>query len=619
MTPQLIDLKLIDPNPWQPRQHDDPEHIQKLALSIAQDGLLQPPAARQVGERYQLVFGHSRHQAYCFLQVTLETDPEWFKSYNVNMDGKVFFAMPVEIIDLTDEGMYRQAVSENLQRKDLTAIEEAKAMKRAQQDFEYTSLQVGELFSKDPATVRGLIRLLDLPQEIQDRIERGEISQGAARKFLSLQRAIGADALSKELSASNMKAYGRTHLDPDELASVMIQNNNKLVQMSHRWDSSEPRGGSGLWLLSWTVPAPFTLPAVKDALKHWDGPGELMGARGLLPIEDVFKVILDLLTGKDSVTGPLTWEQVHKYAPEYEKAIDYLHQLTSPPACTACPFHIQVEGSHYCGFRACHDNKKRRWGQIELEKISKKLGMPVYSAAQDGKAILKLVHYDRRHKEWVEGKDKDLRLLLKPSQYTHDFTGSHVVEMVMTGEKVKKAQEAAESQNARTDYSALYERNRKRENLIGHAISSFVWEVVAPVFAEPLEKLGKGPTIELDEYVSRKFYSSSKMPFDKKSAPARRMAFILLWETHRPYQGLSYDDPTPVQPVVKAAKKLQGVATTWGVSLPANFLETASKYEPDLSEFIDKKKEKKVSKTAVGNKDTKPADEPESELEAVPA
>jgi ParB family transcriptional regulator, chromosome partitioning protein len=64
---EQIDITLIDPNPWQPRQSEDAEHIEKIALSIAQDGLMQVPVGRMVDGRVQLAFGHSRLAAYKLL------------------------------------------------------------------------------------------------------------------------------------------------------------------------------------------------------------------------------------------------------------------------------------------------------------------------------------------------------------------------------------------------------------------------------------------------------------------------------------------------------------------------------------------------------------------------
>ena len=181
MTEELILLECITDNPYQPRLVDNAEHIENLARSIAADGILQKPTARHTAESAQLAFGHSRRKAFEWLRSNFEKEglPNRYNGYS---------QMPLNIEELSDEDMYRQAVSENVQRKDLDAIEMAKAMLVYRDQFKKNSDEIGGLFGMSGATVRGLVRLLDLPKEIQDKVASGDIPQSKARSLLTIAR-----------------------------------------------------------------------------------------------------------------------------------------------------------------------------------------------------------------------------------------------------------------------------------------------------------------------------------------------------------------------------------------------------------------------------------------------
>ncbi len=154
-------IEQIDPNPYQTRFEDNQERINTIALSIAQDGLLQPPTVRSVDGRYQLAFGHTRTAGWklCNWVQVGNTDgvaPELIAA--VEKSDIDFSKMPAFPAEIDDEKMFRHAVTENAQRADLSAIEEATAMKKAMEEFKYTSDQAGALFGKSGATVRGKVR-----------------------------------------------------------------------------------------------------------------------------------------------------------------------------------------------------------------------------------------------------------------------------------------------------------------------------------------------------------------------------------------------------------------------------------------------------------------------------
>jgi ParB/RepB/Spo0J family partition protein len=166
-------LDEILPNPWQTREREDPEHIKNLAMSIGERGLMQVPVARIVKDNghVQLAFGHSRLAAFKFLRDT---------------GNKGFDTMPVSLQELDDLGMFQSAVAENVDRKDLTPVEEAKAMKVYMDQFGKSSAETGSLFHLAESTVRNKVRLLNLPAEIQEGFASGHMNEGAARELLAL-------------------------------------------------------------------------------------------------------------------------------------------------------------------------------------------------------------------------------------------------------------------------------------------------------------------------------------------------------------------------------------------------------------------------------------------------
>lgn len=186
-------LECIDPNPYNCRLSEDPEHVKKVALSIGKDGLMQIPIGRLVGgntsdklddlrgnsiemllkggHRIQLAFGHTRLAAFKFLSGT---------------GNPGFETMPVVLRNLTDDEMFRLGISENLARKDLTPVEEARAMLRYRDEFHKTSDEIGALFNLSGPAVRNKIRLLQLPEDIQQRLNQRMLSESAARALLEL-------------------------------------------------------------------------------------------------------------------------------------------------------------------------------------------------------------------------------------------------------------------------------------------------------------------------------------------------------------------------------------------------------------------------------------------------
>lgn len=187
----LVTLDQIDPNPYQTRTEYKAEEIHALALSIAQDTLIQFPVLRRFEKCYQIGVGHKRTEAYKLLSAVEKgfvdgVSPELIAA--VKAASITYEMIPAFVQELTDEQMFRFVVSENSQRSDLSPIEEMMAMRRSKAEFNYTSDQIGALFGKEGATVRGIMRLGDLPQEVQVMVHEGRLSQSVARQLITLHR-----------------------------------------------------------------------------------------------------------------------------------------------------------------------------------------------------------------------------------------------------------------------------------------------------------------------------------------------------------------------------------------------------------------------------------------------
>ena len=171
-TRELVDLDLIDDNPWQPRQAIDPDALEELAASIDELGVLQTPLGRRVNTgRVQLAFGHQRVGACRLLHGRGAAGPQ----------------MELDLTDISDEKMAVIALSENVRRKQLTQIEVVKAHKRAIEETELTVLDLARQLGVDRSTLSNNLRVLELPELVLEHVESGALGLTVAREFLTLQ------------------------------------------------------------------------------------------------------------------------------------------------------------------------------------------------------------------------------------------------------------------------------------------------------------------------------------------------------------------------------------------------------------------------------------------------
>ncbi|MBZ5579361.1 MAG: ParB/RepB/Spo0J family partition protein [Acidobacteriia bacterium] len=162
---QSIPIDSIDPNPLQPRRTFQPERLEELAQSIRANGIIQPLVVRREGLRYQLVAGERRWRAAKLAGVA---------------------QVPVVVREIPDDRLLEITLIENIQREDLNPIETAVAFERMMRELVLNPEQVGQRTGKDRTTIINLIRLLQLPDDLQQLVAERRISAGHARCLLSL-------------------------------------------------------------------------------------------------------------------------------------------------------------------------------------------------------------------------------------------------------------------------------------------------------------------------------------------------------------------------------------------------------------------------------------------------
>lgn len=173
-----LPLASIKPNPFQPREDYSDTEIAELIESVKSKGIIQPIVVRKSGKVYELVCGERRYRAA--------------KKAGLQR-------IPTVIKELTDREVLELALIENLQRKDLNPIEEAKAYNRLIVEFGLTQAEVSRVIAKERSTVTNRLRLLKLPLSVQAMVMREEISEGHARALLGLDNESSMLAMATEI------------------------------------------------------------------------------------------------------------------------------------------------------------------------------------------------------------------------------------------------------------------------------------------------------------------------------------------------------------------------------------------------------------------------------------
>ena len=186
---RMLPVSALAPHPDQPRRHFDDALLDELAASIAARGLIQPIVVRPHGHDYQIVAGERR----------------WRAAQRARLHE-----VPVVVRDFDDAQTLEIALIENIQRQDLNAIEEAQAYQRLAGDYGHTQEALAKIVHKSRSHVANLLRLLELPADVQARVTDGSLSMGHARALLG--------ARDVEILAEQVVARGLSVRETEKLA-----------------------------------------------------------------------------------------------------------------------------------------------------------------------------------------------------------------------------------------------------------------------------------------------------------------------------------------------------------------------------------------------------------------
>lgn len=211
----LVPLSQIDANPSQPRTTIRPEALEQLARSIQESGVVQPILVRPAANgRFQIIAGERRFRA----------------AQKIGMA-----TIPAVVRSVPDDRVLEFALVENIQREELTPIEEAQALRRLQDELGLTQEALAGKVGKDRATVANTIRLLRLPAEVREELQRGALSAGHARALLSVEdpgalRELAALAVRQGLSVRQVEARVQALKNPKAAKARKVDANTRAAE-----------------------------------------------------------------------------------------------------------------------------------------------------------------------------------------------------------------------------------------------------------------------------------------------------------------------------------------------------------------------------------------------------
>ena len=199
-----VSISDLSRNPYQPRQHFSEQKLEELANSIKQNGVIQPIAVRQSKSdinKYEIVAGERR----------------WLAAQRAGLHE-----IPVNILELSDLESLEVAIVENIQRDDLSPIEEARGYKRLSDEFKYDHENISKLMSKSRSHISNTLRLLTLPKDVVAMLEEGSLTSGQARPLVGLTNA---SSIAEEIVAKNYSARKVEYLVKGKKVSKNKKNN----------------------------------------------------------------------------------------------------------------------------------------------------------------------------------------------------------------------------------------------------------------------------------------------------------------------------------------------------------------------------------------------------------
>ncbi len=211
----LVPLSLIDANPAQPRTSMRAEALDQLARSIQESGVVQPILVRPAPNgRYQIIAGERRFRAAQKLGLP---------------------TIPAVVRPVADDRLLEFALVENIQREELTPIEEAQALRRLQDELGLTQEALAVKVGKDRATITNTLRLLRLPAEVREELQRGTLSAGHARALLAVEdpavlRELATQAIKQGWSVRQVEARAQAIRNPKAQKVRKVDPNTRAAE-----------------------------------------------------------------------------------------------------------------------------------------------------------------------------------------------------------------------------------------------------------------------------------------------------------------------------------------------------------------------------------------------------
>jgi ParB family chromosome partitioning protein len=209
-----VPIDALDPNPLQPRSVFDPARLSELAASLRESGMVQPILVRRHGDRYQIIAGERR----------------WRAAREAGLS-----AVPIVVREVPDERLLELALVENIQRQELSPLEEAVAYQKLHDEFQLTQEEVARRVGKDRSTVANTVRLLRLPKDVRDHIGAGRLDAGHGRALLALERtedqvALAREAVSRGLSVREVERRVAALRAPRPSAVARVDANTRAAE-----------------------------------------------------------------------------------------------------------------------------------------------------------------------------------------------------------------------------------------------------------------------------------------------------------------------------------------------------------------------------------------------------
>lgn len=189
----VLSISEIVRNPNQPRKTFDEDKLAELADSIRQNGVLQPILVRRKGQKYEIVAGERRYQASKLAGLK---------------------EIPAVVREIDNDKVFQLALIENLQRSDLSPIEEAKGYKQLLTSRSLTQEELAKILSKSRSAIANTLRLMDLPVEVQHMMEQGLLTAGHARAILAVPSEEGRIKLAKKVVTESLTVRQTENLAP---------------------------------------------------------------------------------------------------------------------------------------------------------------------------------------------------------------------------------------------------------------------------------------------------------------------------------------------------------------------------------------------------------------------